>query len=96
MLLFVLAPALFAAALWLFVRAALDRPVRRTGLAIGVIGFLAAASWSLIIPAFDAPDEAEHMAYAQAIAERGRAPDAGPTRRRAYSWRRRPPTRALA
>ena len=38
-----LAPALFAAALLLLVRAVLDRPVRRTALAVGVIGFLAAA-----------------------------------------------------
>ena len=83
--LFVLSPALFAAALLLFVRAVLDRPVRRTALAVGVIGFLAAASWSLIVPVFDAPDEVEHVAYGQAIAERGRAPDAGPSRRRAYS-----------
>ena len=83
--LFVLAPALFAAGLFLFVRAVRDRPVRRSALAIGAIGFLAAGSWSLIVPAFNAPDEAEHMAYAQAIAERGQAPDTGPTRRRAYS-----------
>ena len=78
-ILIVLAPALFAAALLLFVRAVAGRPVRRTALAIGVIGFLAAASWSLIMPVFNAPDELEHMAYAQAIAERGRAPDDGPS-----------------
>lgn len=83
--LFVLAPALFAAALLLLVRAVADRPVRRTALAVGAIGFLAAASWSLIVPVFDAPDEVEHMAYAQAVAESGRAPDAGPSRRRPYS-----------
>ena len=83
--LFVLAPALFAAALLLLVRAVLDRPVRRTALAVGVIGFLAAASWSLIVPVFDAPDELEHMAYGQSVAESGRAPDAGPSRRRPYS-----------
>ena len=83
--LFVLAPALFAAALLLLVRAVLDRPVRRTALAVGVIGFLAAASWSLIVPVFDAPDEVEHMAYGQSVAESGRAPDAGPSRRRPYS-----------
>ena len=85
LLLFVLAPVLFCSALFLFVRAVMDRPVRRTALAVGVIGFLAAASWSLIVPVFDAPDELEHMAYAQAIAEQGRAPDAGPSHRRAYS-----------
>jgi hypothetical protein len=83
--LFVLAPALFAAALLLLVRSLGDRPVRRTALAVGVIGFLAAASWSLIVPVFDAPDEVEHMAYAQAVAESGRAPDSGPSRRRPYS-----------
>jgi 4-amino-4-deoxy-L-arabinose transferase-like glycosyltransferase len=85
LVLFVLAPALFAAALLLLVRAVADRPVRRTALAVGAIGFLAAASWSLIVPVFDAPDEVEHMAYAQAVAESGRAPDAGPSRRRPYS-----------
>ena len=84
LVLFVLAPALFAAALLLLVRAVQDRPVRRTALAVGVIGFLAAASWSLIVPVFDAPDEVEHMAYAQAIAESGRAPDIGPSHRRPY------------
>ena len=84
-ILIVLSPALFAAALLLFVRAVVGRPVRRPALAIGVIGFLAAASWSLIMPVFNAPDELEHVAYAQAIAERGRAPDDGPSSRRAYS-----------
>jgi 4-amino-4-deoxy-L-arabinose transferase-like glycosyltransferase len=84
-ILFVLAPALFAAALLLLVRAVVDRPVRRTALAVGVIGFLAAASWTLIVPVFDAPDEVEHMAYGQAIAESGRAPDTGPSHRRPYS-----------
>jgi 4-amino-4-deoxy-L-arabinose transferase-like glycosyltransferase len=84
-ILFALSPALFAWALLLFVRAVVGRPVRRTALAIGAIGFLAAASWSLITPVFNAPDELEHIAYAQAIAERGRAPDDGPSSRRAYS-----------
>jgi 4-amino-4-deoxy-L-arabinose transferase-like glycosyltransferase len=85
LILLVLSPALFAAALVLFTRAVADRPLRGTAVAIGVIGFLAAASWSLIVPVFDAPDELEHAMYTQAIAERGRAPDAGPSSRRAYS-----------
>ena len=84
-LLLVLTPALFLAALYVFARAVAQRPLRGAALVIGAIGFVAAASWSLIVPVFDAPDEVEHFSYAQSIAERGRGPDNGPSARRAYS-----------
>lgn len=84
-ILLILSPALFGAALLLFWRAVAGRSLRGAAVAIGTIGFLAAASWSLIVPVFDAPDELEHTMYTQAIAERGRAPDTGPSSRRAYS-----------
>lgn len=84
-ILLILSPALLLAALLLFRRAVADRPPRGTAIAIGAIAFLAAASWSLIMPVFNAPDELEHAMYTQAIAEHGRAPDTGPSPRRAYS-----------
>lgn len=84
-LLLVVTPALMLGALYLFLRAAGERPVRRAAVVIGAIGFAAAASWSLIVPAFNAPDEVEHIAYTQAIAENGRGPDTGPSSRRPYS-----------
>ena len=84
LLLFVLAPVLFCSALFLFARAVVDRPVRRTALAVGVIGFLATASWSLIVPVFDAPTNSSTW-RTPGDCRAGRAPDAGPSHRRAYS-----------
>jgi 4-amino-4-deoxy-L-arabinose transferase-like glycosyltransferase len=69
----------------LLARAAGGRPVRREALAIGAIAFALAASWALISPPFNAPDETEHIAYAQTVAENGRAPETTHTGRRAYS-----------
>lgn len=83
--LLVLTPALLLAALYVFARAVAERPLGRTAIVLAAIGFLAAASWSLIVPVFNAPDEVEHISYTQTVAERGRGPDAGPSARRAYS-----------
>lgn len=58
---------------------------RRAASAVAAVAFVAAASWSLLTPVLNAPDELEHVSYAQAIAEQGRAPSAGPSPRRAYS-----------
>jgi len=85
LVLLVLTPMLFLTALYVFARAVAQRPLRGAAIVIGAIGFLAAASWSLIVPVFDAPDEVEHVAYVQALAERGRGPDTGPSARRPYS-----------
>src|SRR5207244_8699062 len=43
------------------------------GLAIALLAFVNAGAWALITPAFDAPDESEHFAYAQYLAETGHA-----------------------
>ena len=50
-----------------------------------LVTFLNAASWALITPAFDAPDEPSHFAYAQYLAETGHAPDRTQTARQPYS-----------
>jgi hypothetical protein len=42
-------------------------------LALALIAFVNAGAWALITPAFDAPDESEHFAYAQYLAETGNA-----------------------
>lgn len=49
---------------------------RRLGLAgtVALLAFLNAAAWSLVTPAFQAPDEPEHFAYGQYLAEVHRAP----------------------
>jgi 4-amino-4-deoxy-L-arabinose transferase-like glycosyltransferase len=58
---------------------------RRAPLAVAAVAFATAACWSLLTPVLNAPDELEHVAYVQAIAEQGRAPHAGPSPLRAYS-----------
>src|SRR5688572_1418888 len=39
-----------------------------------VAAFLTALAWSLIVPLFQVPDEPAHVAYAQYLAESGKAP----------------------
>jgi Predicted membrane protein (DUF2142) len=41
------------------------------------VAFLSAASWSILTPPFQAPDEPSHFAYAQIIAETGALPKSG-------------------
>jgi 4-amino-4-deoxy-L-arabinose transferase-like glycosyltransferase len=54
-------------------------------LLVGVIGFCVAASWAIITPAFQSPDESEHFAYVQYFAETGRAVETVQTKRPPYS-----------
>ncbi len=90
-LLFVLLPLSWALALLALARAAAGRPLRlrgrtlRPAVAIALIAFANAASWALITPAFNAPDEPDHFAYAQYFAETGRAPERVPGPRAPYS-----------
>ncbi|MFL5885553.1 MAG: hypothetical protein ACJ77M_10825 [Thermoleophilaceae bacterium] len=42
-------------------------------LALALLAFVNAGAWALVTPAFDAPDESEHFAYAQYLAETGHA-----------------------
>jgi hypothetical protein len=51
------------------------RPTRlRPVVVIALVAFLNAASWALITPAFEAPDEPDHFAYVQQLAETGHQP----------------------
>jgi hypothetical protein len=71
--------ALVAASLglagWVVLRTVVfDGRTGRTAAAIMAIAVLNAAAWSIITPAFQAPDEAGHIAYVQSIGETGRPP----------------------
>jgi hypothetical protein len=90
-LLFVVLPLLWALSLLLLVRAASNRPLFarlrfvRPALALALIAFVNAGAWALITPAFNAPDEPSHFAYAQYFAETGRAPSRVPNAQPPYS-----------
>jgi hypothetical protein len=47
---------------------------RATALACAAVGFVAAAGWSATTPLFHVPDEPQHVAYVQRLAESGRPP----------------------
>jgi 4-amino-4-deoxy-L-arabinose transferase-like glycosyltransferase len=49
--------------------------VRRTALAIAAVAILNALAWALITPAWHGPDEPDHFAYTQALAELGHTPE---------------------
>jgi predicted membrane protein DUF2142 len=90
-LMFVIMPLLWLASLILLARSVTGRPLRlfryvlRPGLVIVLIAFVNAASWALITPAFDAPDEPDHFAYAQYLATTGHAPPHTDNTRPSYS-----------
>jgi hypothetical protein len=79
-LLLALTPMLAIAAVVL-----LARGPRRATAAVALVAFAASATWALIEPPLNAPDETEHVAYAQSVAQQGRAPDTAPSSRRLYS-----------
>jgi 4-amino-4-deoxy-L-arabinose transferase-like glycosyltransferase len=79
-------PALALGSIALLARAAADLPARvPRALAIWLIGFACAASFALITPLFENPDEGEHFAAAQYVAETGHAVDRAPGPRPALS-----------
>jgi 4-amino-4-deoxy-L-arabinose transferase-like glycosyltransferase len=90
-LLLCLLPLCWALSLLALARAAAHRPLRllgrpmRLGAAVFLVAFLNAASWALITPAFDAPDEPSHFSYAQYFAETGHAPSHNPNGKPEYS-----------
>jgi 4-amino-4-deoxy-L-arabinose transferase-like glycosyltransferase len=90
-LLFLILPLAFAASLFLLARSAAQRPVMlfkrklRPGVAIVLIAFVNAGAWALITPAFNAPDEPDHFAYAQYLATTGHAPPHSNNTRPAFS-----------
>ena len=75
-LLFAVLPGLIYAALRLLATAGTERRRRLpVGAAIFALALVNAGAWALITPAFNAPDESEHFAYAQYFAETGKAID---------------------
>lgn len=46
----------------------------RAALAVGLVGFVNAAIWSVVTPIGQAPDEWAHIAYVQSLAEHGKTP----------------------
>jgi hypothetical protein len=86
LLLFLLIPALCVLAIrMLAVRVAGTTRGARTALTVGAVAFACAATWALLTPPLDAPDEPEHFAYAQSIAETGKAPQKAPAGKPPYS-----------
>ena len=72
-ILFIVFPGLMYAALRLLASAGTERRRRLPlALAIALIAFGHAACWALVTPVLDAPDETEHFAYAQRVAETGK------------------------
>ncbi len=78
----VLLPAALAASV-VGVIAGLDG--RRAVALLSAVAFMSAASWAVTTLPFDSPDESEHFAYLQSVAERQTRPDSSPTAQGAYS-----------
>jgi hypothetical protein len=87
LLFFVGLPALALGSILLLARAAAGIVPRvPRALAVFLIGFACAGSFALITPLFQTPDEGEHFAAVQYIAETGKANDRSPgTNRAPYS-----------
>jgi hypothetical protein len=72
----VILPALWLVSLRLLAtRAASPGRTRNAAATIALVAFLNAAAWAVITPAWHGPDEPDHFAYAQSVAERGETPD---------------------
>jgi hypothetical protein len=84
--LFLLVPALLYCGIRLLATADVIRP-RRAPIAlwIGLLAFGAAASWAIVNPVFQSPDESEHFAYAQYFAETGHPVDLNQGKRPVWS-----------
>jgi hypothetical protein len=61
------------------------RSARRIALTVAAIAFVFSACWAVTTPLFQAPDEPEHVAYAQYLVETGHTPEDAPGGRGAYS-----------
>jgi hypothetical protein len=78
LLLFVVAPLTWLLALWLMAGALRERRPRvHPAALIALIAFLNAATWALVTPPFEAPDEPDHFAYVQYLGETGHQPARG-------------------
>jgi hypothetical protein len=61
--------------------------VRRVAVIVFVLAVANAWCWSVITPMFNTPDETEHFAYVQYLAETGRVPERAPGTRPVWSSR---------
>jgi hypothetical protein len=74
-LVLVVIPATLLAAVRLMALVGVSRPrALSTPLVIFALAFINAGSWALITPAFQTPDEPEHFAYAEYLAQTGHPP----------------------
>ena len=81
-------PALWLVALRLLAtRAEGERSLRATAMTIAAVAFVNAAFWALLTPAFQGPDEPDHFAFGQTLAETGEVPDKAPSGRSPYAGR---------
>ena len=85
LLLFVVVPVLWLVGLRVLARTGADIPLRHAGLTVAALAVVNAAVRVLITPAWQGPDEPDHFAYAQSIAERGQMPDRQQAERGAFS-----------
>jgi hypothetical protein len=86
LILLILLPGLALAAvrcLAVTVAAGAGSGTRRTAAWLFAIAALNFASWALITPPFQAPDEVDHFAYTQSLVQRGEAPSRSPASPRA-------------
>jgi hypothetical protein len=90
-LLFVVLPLTWLAALLLLARTAtgqslrLGRRMLRPAVIIALVAFVNAGCWALITPAFNSPDEPDHFAYGQYLATTGHSPARTQDARPAFS-----------
>lgn len=72
LLLLLVLPAASLAAVALLARAAAGLGTRRAAVAtVALLAFVNAGAWALVTPAFNGPDEGDHAAFVQHIAETG-------------------------
>jgi hypothetical protein len=88
LVLFLLVPGLLYGGIRLLATADLSRPRRiPIGAWVAILAFGAAASWAIVNPVFQAPDESEHFAYVQYFAETGHPIDLNQGKRAVWSDR---------
>jgi Predicted membrane protein (DUF2142) len=85
-LFFLVVPALWLASLRLLATAASgEARVRRLAAGVAVVAVANAAAWALLTPVWQGPDEPDHFAYLQTLAEQGELPDRQPGGAGAFS-----------
>jgi hypothetical protein len=73
---FLLLPALWFVSLRTLATAAAGKArAKRIAVAVALVAVLNAAAWALIIPVWQGPDEPDHFAYLQTLAEQGELPE---------------------